>query len=1079
MGAFSSMFINRPILAMVISIVIVLLGVLSIPILPVSSMPDITPPTVKVTTTYPGANAVVVEETVTAPIEQQVNGVENMLYMASKSGSDGSLDLTVTFEVGTDPDMATVLTQNRVNIAMPVLPQEVSRQGVKVEKQSTQMVMVVSLIAPDGRYDDIYLSNYATTQIKDVLARLDGVGLVQVFGAKDFGMRIWIDPAKLKARDLTSDELIQALQEQNVQVAAGQIGAPPNPAGLAFQYNISTLGRLTDPSEFENIIVKVGDSGDFVRVRDVARVELGAQNYTWYAELDGAPSIALGIYQLPGANAVNMRDAVAETMDELALRFPQGLEYVIPYDTTLYIKQSIKEVITTLLMAVVLVILVVFIFLQDWRATLVPTFAIPVSLVGTFGVLLAAGFSINNLSLFGLILAIGIVVDDSIMVTENTIRVMDDEGLPPKEAASKTMYEVGGAVVATTLVLLAVFIPTMVMPGLTGRLYRQFAATISVATILSSVNALTLSPALCGMLLRPSSESGEKNRFFRWFNDAFDKVTDRYMGLVNGGLKRPGRMMLGYGGMVVAMILFFSAVPAGFVPSEDEGYFFVNAELPAGASLQRSQAVMDEVNQILLQTEGVQNVITVGGYSLLNGVAASNTGFSIATLEHWDDRPGFQLSLWGIMGRVQQQLSQMREGIVFAFGPPPIQGLGAAGGFEMQVEDRGGIGLIGLETFSNDLVAAGTASPVLTRLNQNFRANVPQLWAEVDREKTKALGIPLATVFNTLQANLGSAYVNDFNVFGRTWKVMAQADQQFRARADDIARLEVRDAQGNMIPVGTLAAISDTVGPQTVNRFNLYRSATLTGSPETGFSDGQATDEIERLAIQLLPSQMAYEWSGVTQQQKAAGNLAPLIFSLAIIFGFLFLAAQYESWANPISVMSSVPLAILGAMFVTWGRGLIRPMENNIYTQIGIVLLIALSAKTAILIVEFAKQQHEQAGRAFVEAASEAARLRFRPILMTAFSFILGVIPLVIASGAGAQSRVALGTAVFGGMLIYTILGVFFIPTLYAVVEVNWTKLFRRGKAPTSTAGGGPAPPPTAATGAPPPPAPPPPPHPA
>jgi HAE1 family hydrophobic/amphiphilic exporter-1 len=1007
MGAFSSMFINRPIFAMVISIVIVLLGVLSIPLLPVSSMPDITPPTVKVTTSYPGANAEVVEETVTAPIEQQVNGVENMIYMASKSGGDGTLDLTVTFEIGTDPDMATVLTQNRVNIAMPVLPQEVSRQGVKVEKQSTQMVMAVALNAPDGRYDDIYLSNYATTQIKDVLARLEGVGQVQVFGAKDFGMRVWIDPAKLKARDLTSDELIRALQEQNVQVAAGQIGAPPTSTGQNFQYNITTLGRLTDVSQFENIIVKVGSQGEFVRVRDVARVELGAQNYTWYAEMDGAPAIVMGIYQLPGANAVSVADEVVSAMEELSLRFPQGLEYSVPFDTTRYIKQSIREVITTLLMAVVLVILVVFIFLQDWRATLVPTFAIPVSLVGTFGVLLASGFSINNLSLFGLILAIGIVVDDSIMVTENTIRVMDDEGVGPKEAAKKTMYEVGGAVVATTLVLLAVFIPTMVMPGLTGRLYRQFAATISAATVLSSVNALTLSPALCGLLLRPSSEAGQKGRFFTWFNDRFDAITHRYMGLVDGGLRRPGRMMMAFGLMIVLMVFSFAAVPGGFVPGED----------------------------------------AIGGYSLLNGVAGANTGFSIATLDHWDDRPGFGLSLWGLLRSIQPQLGSIREGIVFAFPPPPIQGLGAAGGFEMQVQDRGGVGLLQMETFANDMVAQGNASPVLTRLNSNFRANVPQLFAEVDREKVKALGIPLQTVFNTLQANLGSAYVNDFNLFGRTWRVMAQADQQFRSRAQDIQRLEVRDAQGNMIPVGTLASVRDTVGPQTVNRFNLYRSATLTGGPAPGFSDGEATDEIERLAGQILPAQMAYEWSGVTFQQKAAGNLAPLIFSLAIIFGFLFLAAQYESWANPMSVMLSVPMAILGAMLLTLGRGVIQPMENNIYTQIGIVLLIALSAKTAILIVEFAKQQHEQQGKGFIEAASEAARLRFRPILMTAFSFILGVIPLVVASGAGARSRVSLGTAVFGGMLIYTILGVFFIPTLYAVVENTWTKLFRGGKA--------------------------------
>ncbi len=1050
MGAFSSLFINRPIMAMVISIVIVLMGSLSIPLLPVASMPDITPPTVKIETSYPGANANVVEETVTAPIEQEVNGVEDMLYMASKSGSDGSMDITVTFAIGTDPDMSTVLTQNRVNIAMPVLPEDVTRQGVKVEKQSTSMVMVVALVSPDGRYDDVFLSNYSTTQIKDVLARINGVGEVKVFGAKDFGMRVWIDPAKLKTRDLTSDEVIAALREQNVQVAAGQIGAPPTESGQNFQYNINTLGRLVDVEQFENIIVKVGRDGQLVRLRDVARTELGSQNYTWYAELDAAPASILGIYQLPGSNAVDVANQVVAAMDGLSVRFPQGLEYTVPYDTTRYIKQSIKEVVVTLLQALGLVILVVFIFLQDFRTTLIPTIAIPVSLIGTFAVMLLSGLSINNLSLFGLILAIGIVVDDAIMVVENTTRLMEDEGLPPKEAASKSMYQVGGAVVATTLVLLAVFVPTMVMPGLTGRLYRQFATTISVATVFSSINALTLTPALCGLLLRPPGEGEKKgwfltrllDRFFGWFNKWFDRTTTGYMAIVNRLMRKTVFGMGAYAGIFVFMILGFGAMPGGFVPGEDEGYFFVDVELPAGASLERTNAVMDRVNEIFMEIPGVQNVITIGGYSLLNGVASVNTGFSIVSLDHWDDRPGLAMSLWGLMRQGQPRLSQIREATAFAFPPPPIQGLGAAGGFEMQLQDRGGIGLIQLETFANDLVAAGNASEITTRVNQNFRASVPQLFAEVDREKVKSVGVPLQAVFNTLQANLGSAYVNDFNLFGRTWKVMVQADQQYRAEAADIQRLEVRNASGNMIPVGTLASVRDTVGPQTINRFNLFRSATLTGGPAAGYSEGQATDEIERLARQLLPTQMDYEWSGVTYQQKEAGNLAPILFGLAIIFAFLFLAAQYESWANPMSVMLSVPIALLGAAVFVLLRGFIQPMENNVYTQIGMVLLIALSAKTAILIVEFAKQQHEQEGKSFVDAAIEAARLRFRPILMTTFSFILGMIPLVIATGAGARSRVSLGTAVFGGMLIYTILGVFFIPLLYVVVEQVWAKLF-------------------------------------
>ncbi len=1041
MGAFSSMFINRPIFAMVISIVIVLLGGLAIPLLPVASMPDITPPTVKISTSYPGANAQVVEETVTSPIEQQVNGVENMIYMSSLSSSDGSMDITVTFQIGTDPDMAAVLTQNRVAIAEPLLPEEVKRQGVKVEKQSTSMVLAVVLNSPTGRYDDVFLSNYATTQVKDVLARIDGVGSVMIFGAKDFGMRVWIDPAKLKSRGLTTDEVVGALREQNVQVAAGQIGAPPTETGQVFQYNIITLGRLDDVTAFENIIVKTGAEGELVRLRDVARIELGSQNYSWYAEMDGRPASMIGVYQLPGANAVEVANGVKAALATLEERFPEGLAWAVPYDSTRYITQSIKEVITTLLMAVILVVLVVFIFLQDWRPTLVPTVAIPVSLIGTFAVLLAAGFSINNLSLFGLILAIGIVVDDSIMVTENTMRIMDEDGLPPKEAASKTMYEVGGAVVATTLVLLAVFVPTMVMPGLTGRLYKQFAATISVATVLSSINALTLSPALCGLVLRPSSSERRKGRFFTWFDAKFDAMSGRYAGIVDGILGKTRAMVIAFGVMLVLMMLGFSKVPGGFVPNEDEGYFFVNAELPPGASLERTRDVMDRVNGVYGEMDGVQNVLTVGGYSLLNGTAGPNYGFSIVTLDHWDDRPGLALSLWGLLRQSAPQLAQIREAVVFPFPPPPISGLGSAGGFQMALQDLGGVGLIQLETFANDLVASGNASPVLTRLNQNFRANVPQLFAEVDREKVKTLGVPLQSVFNTLQANLGSAYVNDFNLFGRTWRVMVQADQQFRASSDDIGRLEVRNLQGNMIPLGTVVSVRDTVGPQVILRHNMFRSATVTGSPGDGYSDGQATDEIERIAAQVLPAQMGFDWSGVTYQQKEAGNMAPIIFSLAIIFAFLFLAAQYESWANPLSVMLSVPMAILGAVTLTLARGLIQPMENNVYMQIGIVLLIALSAKTAILIVEFAKQQHENEGKPLIEAASTAARLRFRPILMTAFSFILGVIPLVIASGAGARSRVSLGTAVFGGMLIYTILGVFFIPVLYVVVEKGWARL--------------------------------------
>lgn len=1023
---FSKFFIYRPVFALVISIVIVILGIISIPILPVESMPDITPPTVRVTTNFPGANAGVVEQTVTTPIEQQVNGVEDMIYMQSKSTSAGTMDLTVTFEIGTDIDMAAVLTQNRVAIAEPLLPEEVKRQGVTTKKQSTSLTLMVNLISPDGRHDDIFISNYATTQVKDVLARIPGIGEVQNMGAKDFGMRVWMDPFLLKARGMTTDDLVNALREQNVQVAAGKVGQQPNPAGLNFEYTITTLGRLESPEQFENIIVKVGEDGELVRLRDVARVELGAQDYSWYVQLDGKPTAALAIYQLPGANALAVKEGVVDAMEELANSFPEGLEWRIVYDSTEYIEASIAEVIETLIVAILLVIFSVYIFLQDYRTTLVPSVTIPVSLIGTFAAMLALDLSINNLTLFGLVLAIGIVVDDAIVVVENTMRLIDEEGLSAKEATAKAMEEVGGPIIATTLVLLAVFVPTAMMPGLTGRMYQQFALTISVATIFSSINALTLSPALCGILLRPSPET--RGRFFTWFNRMFDKGTNRYMGVVNSLLRRSGIAMIVFGGLLVATFFGLTSLPGGFLPDEDQGYFFVNVQLPDGSSAERTSAVLDRVNGMVDDLDDIKGYITIGGYSFLNGVQGSNYGALIIVLNPWDERD--PRSLPTTIRQLQAGLFQIQEGISFAFIPPPIMGLGAAGGFSMELQDRSGLGVQQLERFAKDLVGQGTQSPLLTRLNQNFSANVPQLYADVDRERAKAYHVPLQSVFSTLQANLGSAYVNDFNAFGRTWKVMVQADQEFRARANDIERLEVRDLQGNMIPIGTLATVTDTVGPQVITRFNMFPSASVTGQGAAGVSSGEATDALEHLASAVLPAGMGFQWSGTTFQEKAAGNLAPFIFGLAILFVFLFLAAQYESWSIPFAVLLSVPLAILGASVLT----LLRGMDNNIYTQIGLVLLIGLSAKSAILIVEFAKQLREE-GKSIFEASSIAARLRFRPILMTAFSFILGVIPLVIATGAGGASRRALGTAVFGGMLIATIAGVFIIPLLYLVVQ--------------------------------------------
>ena len=1037
MGGFSRFFIYRPVFALVIAIIIVLLGIISIPILPVESMPDITPPTVEVSTTYPGASADVLAQTVAQPIEQEVNGVEDMLYMSSKSAASGSYSLTVYFEVGTDVDMATVLVQNRVAVAEPLLPEEVKRQGVKVKKKSTQMVLAATLFSPDGRYDDMFISNYATTRIKDVIARVEGVGEVTVFGAKDFGMRVWLDPQRLKARGLTTTDIVSALREQNVQVAAGKIGEPPTPGGQSFEYTVTTVGRLTDPEQFQDIIVKRGGRGQVVRLRDVARVELGSQTYAWYARQDGAPTAMLGVNQIPGSNALAVAQGIKQVMEDLSGSFPEGLEWSIPYDSTEYISQSIDEVVETLFVAILLVIFTVWIFLQDWRTTLVPAVTIPVSLIGTFAVMLATGQSINNLTLFGLVLAIGIVVDDAIVVVENTMRLMDTEGLSAKEATSKAMGEVGGAIVATTLVLLAVFVPSLFLPGLTGRMYRPFAITISVATIFSSINALTLSPALCGLLLRPSPKT--RRGFFKWFNAAFDRGTSGYTAMVRGLIRRAGLAF------VVVLLLLAAAgfgltrLPAGFVPSEDQGFFFVNGQLPASASLERTDAIIEEMEKILLETPGVKHVLSVGGYSMLDSIQGSNYGFAIATLEPWDER---EHTVPELMQMVQPRLAEIEQGIVFAFGPPPISGLGAAGGFQMELQDRGDSGLMLLERVANDILAAGTASPELTRLNQNLRAGVPQLYADVDREKAKRMNVPLQSVFDTLNASLGSAYVNDFNLFGRTWRVMVQADQPFRMKPEDINRLEVRSADGKMVPLSTLVRVSSSVGPETVNRFNMFPSATITGSPAPGFSEGQAVDEIERITRELTPASIGYEWSGVTQQQKAAGNLAPVIFGLAIVLVFLFLSAQYESWSTPLSVLLSVPLAVLGAVLLTMARSL----DNDIYFQIGMILLIGLCSKSAILIVEFAKQLREE-GNSIFDAALTAARLRFRAILMTAFSFILGVMPLVVATGAGANSRVSLGTAVFGGMLVGTFAGVFVIPLLYFVVQSLSEKVGGKKKA--------------------------------
>ncbi|MCG6907270.1 MAG: multidrug efflux RND transporter permease subunit [Desulfobacteraceae bacterium] len=1024
---FSKFFIERPIFASVISIVIVIAGVVSFGALPVAQYPEITPPTVSVSAVYPGANAQVVAETVAAPIEQQVNGVENMIYMSSTSASDGSYDLTVSFEVGTDLDMAQVLVQNRVSLAEPTLPEEVVRQGINTKKKSTNILLLASLFSPDGRFDELYLVNFATLRLRDVLSRIRGVGEVLIFPASDYAMRVWLDPRNLKSRSLTTEDVLAALREQNVQVAAGQIGQPPAPAGQNFQYTVNVLGRLSEIEQFEEIIVKTAEGGRITRLKDVARIELGGRTYSITSSKSGTPSASLLLYQLPGANALAVAQEVKSALKEMSAAFPEGLTYEIPYDTTIFVETSIKEVYVTLFQAALLVFLVLFIFLQDWRATVVPAVTIPVSLVGTLAVMLAMGFSLNMLTLFGLVLAIGIVVDDAIVVVESTTYHIE-RGKPPREAAIQAMSEVSGPVVATTLVLLAVFVPAAFLPGITGQLYRQFALTIAISTIFSSINALTMSPALAALLLRPPKE--KKNAFFRGFDSLFQKTENGYLAVAKTLTRRTAIVMLLYLVLLGVTGWRFALLPTGFLPTEDQGYLIANIQLPDAASLERTDAVLKRIDGILEKTAGVQAWVSLGGYSVIDGTNASNAATIFITMTPWDERNDPSLRQEVIMGTIQAQLFQIQEAIAFVFTPPAIPGLGVAGGFQMQLQDKADVGLPELQKMVDEILKDGNAQAGLAGLNSTFRADVPQIYAEVDRTKAKTLGVPLTSVFNTMQAYLGSAYVNDFNKFGRTWQVQVQADHEFRNKPEDIRQLDVRDAMGNMVPLGTLISVDQILGPQTIQRYNLYPSASITGAAAPGFSSGQALDLMEQLADNKLPPSMGYEWTGMSYQEKQVGSEAILVFALAIVLVFLVLAAQYESWTSPSAVILVVPLAVLGTVIALMMRG----MDNNVYTQIGIVLLIALASKNAILIVEFASEQRAK-GLGIMEAAVEAAKLRFRPILMTSISSITGFMPLVVASGAGAASRQAIGLAVVGGMAAATIMSLLFTPVFYVVMQ--------------------------------------------
>jgi multidrug efflux pump len=1036
---FAHFFIDRPIFAGVISILITLVGAIAMLTLPIAQYPEIAPPTIQVTTSYPGANAKTVAETVATPIEQQINGVENMLYMSSASTSDGVMTLNVTFKLGTNIDDAQVLVQNRVATAVPTLPQDVQRIGVTTKKQSPDITMVVHLVSPDGSLDSIFTSNYALLQIRDELARLPGVGDVNVFGAREYSMRIWLNPEKVAARGLTAQDVVQAIQEQNVQVAAGTVGAQPVPAGAAaFQYTVNTQGRLADEAAFGEIVIKTGADGRITRVRDVARVELAAKDYTANSQLGGKPATAIGIFQLPGSNALETSDRIRAKMKELKERFPTGLDYKIQYDPTVSVRESIHEVEKTLFEAVALVVLVVLIFLQNWRASVIPLIAVPVSLIGTFAAMSLFGFSINNISLFGMVLAIGIVVDDAIVVIE-AIEHHIANGMSPRDAARKAMDEVSGAVVAVALVLGAVFVPTAFMGGITGQFFRQFALTIAISTAISALNSLTLSPALGAILLQSKGTKrdwlqkiidGLLGWFFKGFNKVFGWASDAYGRSVARLTRLAVIVLFFYAGLLVLTGLGFKAVPTGFIPTQDRGYAASFCQLPDASSLDRTQAVVDKMAKIACETPGVLDTMEIAGMNLFGG-NQPNTGAVFIPFKPFAEREGADQQMPAILAKINARFrAEIPEAFSGVFPPPPVAGVGNAGGYRMYIQDRGDAGLEALQSQAFGLMIAANQTPGLAGNITTFRANVPQLWLEVDRVKAKTMNVPLNNIFGTLQTYLGSSYVNDLTLFGRSYRVTAQADAKFRLRPEDIRLLKTRNAAGGMVPLGAVGTVQETSGADKVTRYNMWPAADLNGSAAPGFSTGQAMASVEKLAKQNLPTSFTTEWTEMALQQKLAGNSALYIFPLCVIIVFLVLSALYESWMLPLAIILIVPMCLLSAIGGVWLRG----MDNNVFTQIGFVVLVGLACKNAILIVEFAKQIQDRDGVDRFKAAVEACKLRLRPILMTSFAFILGVLPLVLSSGAGYEMRQALGTAVFFGMLGVTAFGLFLTPVFYVVI---------------------------------------------
>lgn len=1041
---FPHFFIDRPIFAAVLSIVIFTAGLIAIPVLPISEYPEVVPPSVVVRTVYPGANPKVISETVATPLEEAINGVEDMMYMKSVAGSDGVLQMTVTFRPGTDADDAAVKVQNRVAQAQARLPEDVRRQGVTVQKQSPTFLMVVHLTSPDGRYDTLYLRNHARLHVKDRLARIQGVGDAQVFGGGDYAMRAWLDPGQIASRGLTAGDVVRAMREQNVQVSAGQLGAEPMP-GSSFLTPINARGRLETPEEFGNIVIKTGAGGEIVRLSDVARLELGAGDYTLRSQLDGADAVGIGIFQAPGANALQIRDDVIAAMDELSEQFPPGVEYEAVYDTTIFVRDSISSVVTTLLEAVLLVVLVVVLFLQTWRASIIPLLAVPVSIVGTFAVLHLFGFSINTLTLFGLVLAIGIVVDDAIVVVENVERHIE-EGAAPLEAAHLAMKEVSGPIVAITLVLCAVFVPMAFLDGVTGEFYKQFAVAIAISVAISGLNSLTLSPALAGRLLQARDAPKDRltrgiDRAFGWafrpFNRFFGASSDRYQNAIGRILGRRGAVFGVYAALLLATGLMFQAVPPGFIPVQDKLYLIAGVKLPEGASLSRTDALLRQVGEIAMETGDVSHTIAFPGLNPLQFTNTPNSGVVFLPLKPKAER---NRSAEEVNALVNQRISGLQEGLAFSFMPPPIQGLGNGSGYQLFIQDRAALGYGALQDAVDGMTGAVAQTPGMGFPISSYQANVPQLDASVDRARAKALGVPLTELFDTLQTYLGSAYVNDFNQFGRTWQVIAQADAGFRSDVEDIARLRTRNDRGEMVPIGAMVDIRETFGPDPVLRYNGFPAADLAGESDPRvLSSTQAMDRLQELADAALPAGMSIEWADLSYQQATQGNAALIVFPLAVLLAFLVLAALYESWTLPLAVILIVPMCLLAAMAGVWATG----GDNNVFVQVGLVVLMGLACKNAILIVEFAREL-EHRGMGILEAALEACRLRLRPIIMTSIAFCAGVVPLMLAGGAGSEVRAATGVTVFTGMVGVTAFGLFLTPVFYVALR----KLATRRRVP-------------------------------